>query len=163
MNKKRILIAFVVVGLAAAGFAYGRTVLVGRQQSLPSLTQPPAARTGAAETATSADPGKLVASGTIKGHRHRHQQPERWAIGGDPRRRRRPGSARRSDRRVDTTLNEAQLNQAQTALVQAQAQVALLKAGTPPADIDVARAMVGQAKAAAAAAKTTSGTMPGPW
>ena len=55
---------------------------------------------------------------------------------------------------VDTTLNEAQLNQAQTAVAQAQAQVALLKAGAPPADIDVARAMVGQARAAAAAART---------
>ena len=55
---------------------------------------------------------------------------------------------------LDTALVDAQIAQASATISQTQAQLALLKAGPPPASIEVARAGITQAQAASAAAYT---------
>ncbi|HEX9116752.1 MAG TPA: efflux RND transporter periplasmic adaptor subunit [Anaerolineae bacterium] len=155
MNRKAIIRIVVLAGLVAAGIyyraplaAWARGVYAGQIASrLPGGSGP----SGGTATPAGAD---LVASGTIEAHT--------IAVSGSNAGRLAALHVAEGDRvaagdliaELDTTLNQAEIGQARSGVAQAQAQVALLKAGPRPADVAVARAALAQAQAARDAGRT---------
>jgi HlyD family secretion protein len=160
MKRRRALILLLMLGaaaLCAAGYVYREPLAAWGRGVYAATIAPrlPGAHPFVVEQFT-APSNPLVASGTIEAHTVTVSSPHGGRLvavhvkEGD---RVKPGEAVAE---VDTTLDEAQLAQAQAAAGQAKAQWALLKAGARSADLDVLRAAVEQARSAAAAAHTTA-------
>jgi HlyD family secretion protein len=160
MKRRRALIVLIALSLAvlaAAGYVFREPLAAWGRGMYASTIAPrlPAARPFVVEQFT-APSNPLVASGTIEAHTVSVSAPHGGRLAavrvkeGD---RVAPGALIAE---LDTTLDDAQLAQAQAAVGQAKAQWALLKAGARPADLDVLRSAVEQARSAAATAHTTA-------
>jgi HlyD family secretion protein len=158
MKQRRTLILVIVLGMVALGVTgyHFRNDLAGwvREGFASAIV----ARLPGAHPSTipksTAIPQPLVASGTIEAHTVSVSSPQGGRLAvvrvkeGD---RLEPGAVIAE---MDTSLDDARLLQAETAVRQAEAQLALLKAGAPPAELGVLRAALEQARAEAAAART---------
>jgi HlyD family secretion protein len=156
MKPRRGLIAFGVLGAALilTGYAFREPLAAWGRSVYTSAIAP--RMPGATPEAAPAVATLLAASGTIETHTVSVSSPRGGRLAalrvseGDLAA---PGSVIAE---MDTTLDDAELAQARTGVALAEAQLALLEAGAPKADLDVLRAVVAQAEATAAAAHTAA-------
>jgi HlyD family secretion protein len=160
MQRRRavmLLIVLAVVALGVAGYylrepllAWGQGVYASHIASRLPGAQP-------SEIAQSvALPDPLAASGTNEAHTVSVSSPRGGrlaAVRVKEGARVAPGAAVAE---MDTTLYDAELAQARADVAQAEAQLALLKAGATSTDLDVLRAAVERARATAASARVAA-------
>jgi len=155
MKKRGVILIGVVLALAVAGFFY-RVPLSAFSSSLYA-SQVASRLAGAAGSigGGAANGALLAASGTIEADDTLVSSPVGGRLTLEPVAEGDVVQAGEVVAELDTSLNGAELAQAEAQVRVAGAQVALLKAGARPADVDVARAAVQQAQAARDASYTT--------
>jgi HlyD family secretion protein len=150
--KKRWLILIVIVAALAAGVVYRTPLWAWGSGVYRAATGTSLPATG--QAANTSVPAALVASGAIEARTIDVGSPVGGRLAvigvaeGDQ------VAAGQLIAQTNTALDDAQLAQAQAGVTQAEAQLALLRAGARTTDLDVARAALKQAQAAAATSQT---------
>jgi multidrug resistance efflux pump len=155
MKKRGVVVICVVLALAVAGFIYRAPLSAFGNSLYASQVAPRLAGAAGAISGGPAGGALLAASGTIEADDTLVSSPVGGRLTVEPVAEGDVVKAGEVVAELDTSLNGAELAQAQAQVRVAQAQVALLKAGARPADIDVARAAVQQAQAARDASYTS--------